>query len=142
MESGRCPHCHRDGPAGEPCASPGCALRRYHYVPASFVPELSKLGGDDDDPLLGRVVADFLVVGVVGSGGFGNVHHVLQLPLRARPVQGALKRLKLGLEHQGVDPKKAQGVLAQEAAHYQSLLDALSKCEVSLDSVCAFVINR
>ncbi|MCC6625613.1 MAG: serine/threonine protein kinase [Deltaproteobacteria bacterium] len=44
--------------------------------------------------MLGRVVADFLVVGVLGSGGFGNVHHVLQLPLRSRPVQGALKRLR------------------------------------------------
>jgi ATP-dependent helicase HepA len=54
----------------------------------------------------------------------------------------ALKRLKLGLEHQGVDTKKAQGVLAQETAHYQALLDALGKCEISLDSVCAFVINR
>lgn len=47
-----------------------------------------------DDPLLGRVVAGFLVVGVLGAGGFGNVHHVIQLPLRARPVQGALKRLR------------------------------------------------
>lgn len=54
----------------------------------------------------------------------------------------SLKRLALGLSHQGVDPKKAQGALAQEAAHYQGLLDALARCEVSLDSVCAFVVNR
>jgi ATP-dependent helicase HepA len=53
-----------------------------------------------------------------------------------------LKRLKLGLEHQGVDAKKASALIAQETTHYQSLLDALAKCEVSLDSVCAFVINR
>jgi ATP-dependent helicase HepA len=54
----------------------------------------------------------------------------------------AVKRLKLGLEHQGVDPKRALGAVAQETAHYQALLDALAKCEVSLDSICAFVINR
>ncbi len=71
--------------------SPGCRLRRYHYVPTAFVTTTAT-----DDVMIGRVVADFLVVGVVGSGGFGHVHHVLQLPLRGRPVQGALKRLRLG----------------------------------------------
>jgi len=57
--------------------SPGCRLRRYHYVPTAFVTTTAT-----DDVMIGRVVADFLVVGVVGSGGFGHVHHVLQLPLR------------------------------------------------------------
>lgn len=91
MESGRCAQCHGEGVAGEPCVSPGCRLRRYHYVPAAFV-----TATPSDDVMLGRVVADFMVVGVVGSGGFGHVHHVLQLPLRGRPVQGALKRLRVG----------------------------------------------
>jgi len=90
MEVGRCPQCHHEGLAGEPCDSPGCRLRRYHYIPASYARSVAS-----DDPMLGRVVAEFLVVGVVGSGGFGNVHHVVQLPLRGRPIQGALKRLRL-----------------------------------------------
>jgi serine/threonine-protein kinase len=64
-------------------------VRKNHFIPISHTTDLQL-----DDPLIGRVVGGFLVVGVLGSGGFGNVHHVLQLPLRSRPLQGALKRLR------------------------------------------------
>jgi len=118
MEDGHCPQCRREGTAGEPCTSPGCRLRRYHLVPASYATDL-----DLDDPMLGRVVADFLVVGVLGSGGFGNVHHVLQLPLRSRPVQGALKRLRpTSASGSSMDPRD-HGALLQR---FESEADALA----------------
>lgn len=89
MIDGRCIHCGLLGPAGDPCESAVCRIRKNHFIPISHAadPHL-------DDPLIGRIVGGFLVVGVLGSGGFGNVHHVLQLPLRTRPLQGALKRLR------------------------------------------------
>ncbi len=89
MIDGRCIHCGQAGPAGNPCDGPVCRVRKNHFIPISHTTDLQL-----DDPLIGRVVGGFLVVGVLGSGGFGNVHHVLQLPLRTRPLQGALKRLR------------------------------------------------
>lgn len=85
---GLCFLCGAHGPAGLPCPSATCQTRDLHFVPApDWQPGTT-------DPLLGRVIGGFLVVGVLGSGGFGHVHRVLQLPIRARPLQGALKRLR------------------------------------------------
>ncbi|MFO0744936.1 MAG: protein kinase [Myxococcota bacterium] len=78
-----------EGPAGDRCLGAACAPRSYHFIPLAYTGR-----ADADDVMIGKVVADFLVVGVLGSGGFGNVHHVLQLPLRTRPIQGALKRIR------------------------------------------------
>ena len=92
------------------------------------------MGGDPlaspdlDDPMLGRVVADFLVVGVLGAGGFGNVHHVLQLPLRARPVQGALKRLR---------PPSAASRAADDSREWQDRDATLRRFESEADALAS-----
>lgn len=128
MENGRCPQCRREGLAGEPCVSEGCRLRRYHCVPQAYAGGELLVSPDLDDPMLGRVVADFLVVGVLGSGGFGNVHHVLQLPLRARPVQGALKRLR---------PASVAGRAADDSRQWQNRATMLGRFESEADALAS-----
>jgi ATP-dependent helicase HepA len=51
-------------------------------------------------------------------------------------------RVKLSLEHQGVPDEMIEQVLTDELAHYDALLDALEGTRLTLDSACAFVINR
>lgn len=52
------------------------------------------------------------------------------------------ERMQLSLKHQGLHADQIAVQLDAERAYYQSLLDALSKVSVSLDSACAFLINR
>jgi ATP-dependent helicase HepA len=51
-------------------------------------------------------------------------------------------RVKLSLEHQGVPDEMIERVLTDELSHYDALLDALEGTRLTLDSACAFVINR
>lgn len=54
----------------------------------------------------------------------------------------ATTRLKLALSHQGVSEKGIAAQVSAENAHYDSLLKALSGLKVTLDSACAFILNR
>ena len=54
----------------------------------------------------------------------------------------AARRMKLALGHQGVSEKLIDEQLAAEDAHAAALVEALGGMKVTLDSVCAFVINR
>ncbi len=51
-------------------------------------------------------------------------------------------RAKLALEHQGVPDAKVEQVLGDELRYYDALLAALAGTRLTLDSACAFVINR
>jgi ATP-dependent helicase HepA len=53
-----------------------------------------------------------------------------------------LRRLRLSLAHQGLSAEAAEPHLAAERSHYAALLGALSQLTVTLDSACAFVVNR
>ncbi|HEY8211247.1 MAG TPA: helicase-related protein [Myxococcaceae bacterium] len=55
---------------------------------------------------------------------------------------GAVRRMRLSLQHQGLAEAAIAQQLKAEEAHYQALLDALSGLKIALDSACAFVINR
>jgi ATP-dependent helicase HepA len=51
-------------------------------------------------------------------------------------------RIKLALEHQGLADARVEKALLAELSAYDQLLEALSGVKVTLDSACAFVINR
>ncbi|MCU0696770.1 MAG: SNF2-related protein [Myxococcaceae bacterium] len=51
-------------------------------------------------------------------------------------------RIKLALEHQGLEPGRVEKALLAELTAYDQLLKALAGVKVTLDSACAFVINR
>ena len=74
--NGRCPSCHARGVVGEACLERVCTLKGYGFVPHD--------GPDDEvveDPLIGQRCGDYLLTGVLGSGGFGRVYAALQLPV-------------------------------------------------------------
>jgi serine/threonine protein kinase/formylglycine-generating enzyme required for sulfatase activity len=64
------------GPLGEPCAERICSLRGYHFIP---VHELAS--SSQRDPGIGLRLGDYLLTGLLGSGGFGKVYRALQLPV-------------------------------------------------------------
>ncbi len=53
-----------------------------------------------------------------------------------------LRRLELSLAHQGLSGSAIQGRLRTERSHYEAMLGALGGLKPTLDSACAFVINR
>ncbi len=76
-----CPSCHALGVLGEPCEERICTLRGYHFIPVERVPTLS---ADDEsviDTGVGQRLGDYLLVGLLGIGGFGKVYTAIQLPV-------------------------------------------------------------
>lgn len=53
-----------------------------------------------------------------------------------------IERLKLALAHQGVAAPQITKLVDAEKAHAAALLEALEGVSVTLDSACAFIINR
>ena len=78
-QKGVCPNCDARGLVGKPCGERGCRKRGYHFIPTRYA---VKLGEDaEGDGLIGRTIGDYLVVGVIGQGGFGRVYMALQMPI-------------------------------------------------------------
>ena len=77
---GRCPSCELSGPLGEACGERGCRNRGYHFIPPDLLAQAKRDGDEHVNPMLGRVIGDFLVVGTLGAGGFGAVYLALQRP--------------------------------------------------------------
>ena len=78
--AGQCPRCLRYGVVGVTCARPGCVEAEMHFIPAAHV------HADDPthDGLIGRVLDRYLIVGIIGHGGFGRVYRALEMPLGMR----------------------------------------------------------
>jgi len=74
---GLCPACGQPGAVGQPCGEQICGRRGYCFVPSDHAPR----NGDTPDPLVGVRIGDYLVVDVIGAGGFGRVYLGLQLPI-------------------------------------------------------------
>lgn len=85
--SGCCPLCEGAGPVGAPCLQPVCLKKGYHFIAAEHAARSQTRRGAD--PLVGRRLENWLVVGVLGSGAFGTVY----LVHREDGQQGALKLL-------------------------------------------------
>src|SRR6185295_6457664 len=54
----------------------------------------------------------------------------------------SVRRMRLSLQHQGLQGDAVEQQVKAEEEHYQALLDALGGLKIALDSACAFVINR
>lgn len=82
-----CPSCGQHAPdaVGVPCPEKVCARKGYHYIPPEYVPETDAL---EVDPMVGRMVDEYLIVQTLGAGGFGKVFLVLQQPIM---LKAALK---------------------------------------------------
>ncbi len=89
-DTGKCPGCDREGLTGLSCDEKACAKRGYRFIPITYWKRAHAEGRPD--PLIGELIGDFLVVDIVGSGGFGRVFLALQSPLFR--LRGALKVLE------------------------------------------------
>lgn len=110
---GSCPGCDLPMPEGEPCPERACRQRGLHAIPA----EHGLLLGADRDPQLGRVIADHLVVAVIGAGGFGRVYRAIALaphPYAGRDVALKLATVSAGEHASGRDLGRQR--LEREAA--------------------------
>jgi serine/threonine-protein kinase len=87
--AGVCVSCGARGEVGRPCGEPVCARGGYRFVPREYA---SSEAGADRDSLIGDTIGDYLVVDVIGAGGFGRVYLGLQLPILMR---AAIKLLAL-----------------------------------------------
>jgi len=112
--AGQCAGCYGFGVVGEPCPSASCVARELHFVPAAevYAAEVAI------DPLIGRLIDRYLVVGLIGAGGFGRVYRALELPIGMRV---ALKVANL----EGAGPAETTTLL-ERFEHEASALAALN----------------
>ena len=108
-EIGLCPLCDGEGTVGEPCGSKPCRKRGYRFVPRAHLPK-----DGVPDPMVGRMIDDYLVAEVLGAGGFGKVYLALQMPIRLRAA------LKL-LHRDARDPAVARAMVQKFFGEAQAL---------------------
>ncbi|NOZ01889.1 MAG: serine/threonine protein kinase, partial [Deltaproteobacteria bacterium] len=87
-ETGFCPNCGAKGKTGEPCKEKVCQRHGYHLIPESNYQKVEVVHADPTDPLIGRMIGEYLVVDHIGTGGFGAVYLALQTPIM---MKSALK---------------------------------------------------
>lgn len=92
-----------------------CQRRDYRYIPSEHAQRLVRTGPRATSPLIGQVLAGYLVVDIIGDGGFGLVYLALQLPIRRRPLQVALKLMKRGLTADAATGELVMGKFEGEA---------------------------
>jgi serine/threonine protein kinase/alpha-tubulin suppressor-like RCC1 family protein len=89
---GKCPSCDAPGEVGRSCQDKVCQKRGYHFIPEDHWTRAHAGKDPNPDPVIGLEIGDFLVVDILGAGGFGKVFLALQSPLFR--LQGALKLIE------------------------------------------------
>ena len=107
-EHGICPGCEAEGSVGGTCISRPCIADGMHFIPASIYKQLTSRGPTVLDGRIGTFIDEYLIVGLLGRGGFGMVYLALQWPVQMRTA------LKL-LEHDETDETYA----AQIASNFE-----------------------
>ncbi len=102
---GKCPGCDAEGTVGTPCQEKGCKKRGLHYLTVGHWQRAHPSEDSLPDPVLGQMVGDFLVVDLIGAGGFGKVYLAFQSPLLR--LKGALKLIDISTE----DPEFSKALL-------------------------------
>lgn len=116
---GICPRCDTAGAVGVLCATRACGARSCHCVP----PEDHQAARDQPDALIGQMIGDYLVVGILGSGGFGTVYLARQQPIM---MKAALKLLTRGRGGERGDSAADPGGLLRKFRGEAEALAALS----------------
>lgn len=93
-EKGNCPSCGSPGTTGEACGERVCQRHGYHLIPASHYEKVEVVHADPTDPLIGRMIGEYLVVDLIGTGGFGSVYLALQTPILMKSALKLMGRRK------------------------------------------------
>ena len=91
-EKGVCPLCGADGVVGAVCRERVCSRAGVHLVPGDVVERGRLRPAAARDSMIGQRIEEYLVVDLVGAGGFGRVYLAYQLPIG---LKGALKVMDL-----------------------------------------------
>ena len=83
--TGICPNCGKQqGPVDTPCPKEVCKDKGYRLIPVKWyqaAKEFAARQGRPLDPLLGRSLDRYFLIGKLGEGGMGAVYLALQRPL-------------------------------------------------------------
>jgi len=90
--TGHCPSCLAAGPVGQPCAERSCQRRGYHCIPEESFAKVRELPPARIDPRVGQCIGEYLLVDVLGAGGFGKVYLALQLPILMKAALKVMER--------------------------------------------------
>ncbi|MCA9522695.1 MAG: hypothetical protein KC609_17080, partial [Myxococcales bacterium] len=81
-DAGICPLCEQRGEIGAACGHNAiCQKRELHFIPLEYFDRLRDTKPNDRPAYIGETIDDYLLVGLLGEGGFGQVYRALQLPL-------------------------------------------------------------
>ena len=93
-ETGFCPNCGLKGRTSEPCPEKVCQRHGYHLIPEAHYEKVEVVHADPNDPLIGRMIGEYLVVDQIGAGGFGTVYLALQTPILMKSALKLMGRRK------------------------------------------------
>lgn len=124
---GICPGCEtRHGRVGDACPHVACARRGYCLVPSDLwrtAKAESASQGRSVDPLLGRRIDRYHLVGRIGEGGMGSVFLAYQEPLQREVALKTISGMDLTPEVRARFEREARAVAALDHPNIVRLYD-------------------
>jgi serine/threonine protein kinase len=116
MDVGSCAQCGGRGSVAEPCTSSACLKKGYHYIPDPHGLALDHGPGVVVDPWLGQRIDEYVLVSVLGKGGFGQVYLALQVPILLKAAMKLLSKDRIPSHREEAILRKFKGEAAALAS--------------------------
>ncbi len=127
VEQGICPNCgEHKGRVGDGCPNALCSAKGYHLIPVAWyeaAQEYSTRKSKPMDTMLGRMIANYLLIGKLGEGGMGAVYLALQHPLDREVALKLISGMELTPEARARFEREARTMAALEHPNIVKLYD-------------------
>jgi serine/threonine-protein kinase len=127
QDNGICPHCQkRFGRPGDLCSGEDCKEQGYHFIPKAWFESARDFAfkrGKPVDPLLGRKIERYFVVGKLGEGGMGAVYLAWQEPLGREVALKLISGLELTNEVKARFEREARAISVLDHPNIVKLYD-------------------